>query len=284
MGNVIIPRQPLWLFATTRYYKIDVMQYGISHFYTFFANEEITDATEVIPDGSVDIIFLCRENNPEAICYGTRLQVHKVNDIPIFKKGDYIFGVRFLPGNVSFLKGFPAEALIENAVDFTLIRKKKKMVDEICQCRNFPKQISIFMKEYLLEYKENREEMAKDKKIQIYLLQRILDSGGQVRVQDLSRETVFSKRYLNQLFHNEYGLSPKEFEKIIRLQTVLSELNKEEKIVDIACKAGYYDQSHLLKEFKQIMGISPSKYKIRLKSMDFREKLIVISSDRYHLF
>ncbi|MBK5245218.1 MAG: AraC family transcriptional regulator [Eubacteriaceae bacterium] len=44
------------------------------------------------------------------------------------------------------------------------------------------------------------------------------------------------------------------------VQNVLLALGKNQQISTIAAEIGYYDQSHLLKDFKQFTGISPRNY------------------------
>ena len=71
---------------------------------------------------------------------------------------------------------------------------------------------------------------------------------------------AFSSRHLNELFRKAYGISPKEFEKIVRFQNILIQLEQNKRIADAAIEAGYYDQSHLLKEFRSLVGITPKMY------------------------
>ena len=66
----------------------------------------------------------------------------------------------------------------------------------------------------------------------------------------------------------EAGISPKEFERFIRFQTFLNaihgaadQVNNEE----LALNCGYYDQSHMLKDFRAFAGTTPEKYKKLLK-------------------
>ena len=66
-----------------------------------------------------------------------------------------------------------------------------------------------------------------------------------------------SERHLRRLFHQEIGVSPKMFARIIRNQFLLSELkrNKKSKIYYEL----YYDQSHMNKEMKDLTGFTPKQ-------------------------
>ena len=70
-----------------------------------------------------------------------------------------------------------------------------------------------------------------------------------------------SSRYLNQLFIQYTGLAPKLFCKINRFQYSLQLINNnEDKLTGIAYDAGYFDQSHFIREFKMFTGITPTSF------------------------
>ena len=52
------------------------------------------------------------------------------------------------------------------------------------------------------------------------------------------------------------------FEKIIRFQNTLDEMtsNSSDGFNSLAMQGGYYDQSHMVKEFKSFVGLTPENY------------------------
>ena len=84
----IVPRQPLLLFATKHYEKVEVMRYGISHFYTFYADGNEFEMTEVLPDGCVDIMFIRHGNKMRAIYIGTPLSADTPAHYHLFSKDE----------------------------------------------------------------------------------------------------------------------------------------------------------------------------------------------------
>jgi AraC-like DNA-binding protein len=91
-------------------------------------------------------------------------------------------------------------------------------------------------------------------------LDAILRSGGTLSVEkDISAPV--SPRHLRRLFDFYIGAAPKEFNKIVRFQKFLSgnmtraSVRKEKLYYD----AGYYDQSHFIKDFKALYGTAPMK-------------------------
>lgn len=276
--NLLIPRQPLLVLASGCYYKMEFGRYGISHFYKFHVDSLLQAQAQVVPDGTVDILFHCMKGKPEAVCYGTVLKHYCLKETSIAREGELIFGVRFFPGQAYLPGNFPIAELTEGCIDLWDILKEKEMIERICSCEDFKDQIQIFLSYYVKDY--CREILGqKEDQLEQYLLHRILSSQGTVRLETLSQETYFSERYINQIFHKAYGLSPKVFEKLIRFQETLTAMRYEKKMTDIAADAGYYDQSHLIREFKGFMDMTPKRYVKELEEADMSKRLVLIPSE-----
>jgi methylphosphotriester-DNA--protein-cysteine methyltransferase len=58
------------------------------------------------------------------------------------------------------------------------------------------------------------------------------------------------------------GKTPKQYSKLVRFQAVIRELSKNQVIdwAQLAYAYGYADQSHLIKDFKSISGLTPVSY------------------------
>jgi AraC-like DNA-binding protein len=68
-----------------------------------------------------------------------------------------------------------------------------------------------------------------------------------------------SERRLRTLFADSVGLSPKHFARIGRVRAVLATAPKG-RWADVAAAVGYYDQSHMTAEFRDVMGVPPAAY------------------------
>ena len=66
-------------------------------------------------------------------------------------------------------------------------------------------------------------------------------------------------RLVPQNFHETVGLSPKAFANLTRFRRALDAARKSEHAswADIAAAVGYYDQAHLIAEFRTIAGVTP---------------------------
>lgn len=72
----------------------------------------------------------------------------------------------------------------------------------------------------------------------------------------------WSKRHLQRLFSRYVGVSPKWVIQRYRLQEAADRLHHSTNInlADMAIELGYFDQAHFIKNFKAIVGVTPTQY------------------------
>jgi AraC-like DNA-binding protein len=87
----------------------------------------------------------------------------------------------------------------------------------------------------------------------------VLRSQGAVRIERLAEEANLSRRQLERRFLLEVGLRPKVFARIIRFQNVFQAYESERDWVTVAHDCGYYDQAHLIQDFRELAGEPPTK-------------------------
>ena len=92
-------------------------------------------------------------------------------------------------------------------------------------------------------------------------LQLVFQRNGMVTVQELCDHCHRGERQLERLFSKYVGLSPKFFARIIRFSYIFQVMQeKTPSWSDVVHKAGFYDQSHFIKNFKAFTGEDPSSY------------------------
>ena len=81
-------------------------------------------------------------------------------------------------------------------------------------------------------------------------------------ITSLIQETGLSKKHFSSLFKKYIGLSPKQYQRVIRFNEILLSIQQKEQVewTQIALSCGYYDQAHFIKEFKLFCGINPSEF------------------------
>jgi len=78
-------------------------------------------------------------------------------------------------------------------------------------------------------------------------------------VNAVALELGVSERHLRRVFGESIGLSPKTFAKLTRFRRAIQAAREEGQAnwATIAAFAGYYDQAHLITEFRAISGVTP---------------------------
>lgn len=80
---------------------------------------------------------------------------------------------------------------------------------------------------------------------------------GEVRVERVADRLGVTARHLRRAFLEHVGVGPKEFARTVRLQRALRMAATSCDWARIAADSGYYDQAHLIADFRQLVGRTP---------------------------
>ncbi len=94
------------------------------------------------------------------------------------------------------------------------------------------------------------------------LVSRILSEPDIKTVDDLVTRTGLGKRSLQRLFNEYVGVNPKWVIRRYRLHELVERFNSGEQAdyAQLALELGYFDQAHLINDFRSIVGYSPTQY------------------------
>ena len=84
--------------------------------------------------------------------------------------------------------------------------------------------------------------------------------GSETRVDVVAHRLGVTPRHLRRAFVENIGVGPKDFARAVRLQRVLSLATRSSDWAQIAVEAGYYDQAHLIVDFRDLVGLTPREY------------------------
>jgi len=99
------------------------------------------------------------------------------------------------------------------------------------------------------------------------LVEQILRDPSICTVDELAARTGLQKRSLQRLFSQYVGASPKWVIRRYRLHEALERLHAGGCVecADLAAELGYFDQAHLINDFKSIVGLTPAQYQKLVK-------------------
>ena len=94
-----------------------------------------------------------------------------------------------------------------------------------------------------------------------WAVDRIAASGGKVSVDQLATQTGYTRKHLADLFVRQVGFTPKTLCRIHRFRGALALLHGATDVpwAALADQCGYYDQSHLINDFRSFSGLSPNE-------------------------
>jgi AraC-like DNA-binding protein len=90
----------------------------------------------------------------------------------------------------------------------------------------------------------------------------IKETKGCIKVSDLAKKVCVSERQLQRLFKTRLGISPKDYCKVVRVNSYIDFISNRDKLVDwmeLVVEFDYHDQPHLINEVKAISKLSPQK-------------------------
>lgn len=77
---------------------------------------------------------------------------------------------------------------------------------------------------------------------------------------DLASAVQSSPYHLARVFHRHVGMPPAHYRRALRVLAAQRLLCSGERPADVALACGFYDQSHLNRHFKSIVGVTPTQY------------------------
>ncbi|MEI9919011.1 MAG: helix-turn-helix domain-containing protein [Bacteroidota bacterium] len=203
---------------------------------------------KIIPDGYAEIIF--HFGSPYRINLdgnwkeqGRRLLAGQITKHFFLENTGVvdIMGIKLKPTAPAHLFGIAMKDVVDKVIG--LDKKIKIDVDNVDQCFN------ELCKDYPADHPA-------DKAVEF-----IFSKKGMVTVASICKEVSVSERYLQQLFRKYVGVSPKFFARVVRFSYIFQLIkDKDPDWAQVVYEAGYYDQSHFIRNFKAFTGEDPSEY------------------------
>ncbi|MCE9667639.1 AraC family transcriptional regulator [Myxococcus stipitatus] len=211
-----------------------------------------------LPDGEAELIFRFTPTRGDAYVVGTRLRVfHKQgDDVP-----PLAIAVRFKPGGAYPFFGVPMSELNERVVSLDTLwgRDGALLREALCETPDVAgrvQQVEAALAGRLRSGSVFEPASAHVVRRAVRTLTRATELP---RVDALARELGVSERQLRRAFDDVVGMGPKAFARIVRFQRAVR-ASRRMPTPDwgaIAAATGYYDQAHLITEFRELTGVTP---------------------------
>lgn len=99
----------------------------------------------------------------------------------------------------------------------------------------------------------------------------IISDNGADSISEAARRTGISRPTLNKHFDRHLGTTPSQFKKIVRFRNAMKHHRQKiaaENLADISCGADYFDQSHMIKDFKTLTTFSPKTFFSKISTFE----------------
>jgi AraC-like DNA-binding protein len=214
----------------------------------------------VLPDGCIDVVlgFAGRADEPEStMVVGTMTRALALDPT----SPECFVGVRFRPGKASPFLSLPANELTDLRVPLDEIWLDAAHVrDALTVDRDAVERVRAL--ERVLAARVEPSVVAGHADVD-EAVRRIVDAGGTLGITRLAPALGVTRQHLARRFAELVGVSPKTFARVVRLGRVIERLrsippNDPVNWSMLALELGYYDQAHLIDDFRELTGVSPS--------------------------
>jgi AraC-like DNA-binding protein len=167
-----------------------------------------------------------------------------------------LLGAHFKPGGAGPFLGVPPGGLADRHVDLDALwgTSAQRLRERLCEATTLDTRFQLF-EAALLE--RLRRPFRGHPAVQLAV--RRLSEGAN-GVGQLAAELGLSRRRLIEVFSAEVGMTPKTFARVQRFQRALSAArDRLPQFSELSWRAGYCDQSHLIRDFVAFSGFSPLK-------------------------
>lgn len=259
MYQLFAPARPLQPFITS---------------YWVFRARDAQLQENVFVDGQADLLFnfgcaytrrYLNASDKSDLLGFSNLDAQRNYPVGIVQQGDIdLIAVRFRPGGLAAFLPLPSRELSNQALDVHAVfgAASRELENRLYDAAGDRAAKIRLLNTFFLR----RLRLDTPYEFALYIARQIEAADGKIAIQELSSQVGYSIRTVDRLFRGWFGLSPKFYARIARFQRALKLLTRDPNIslMDVTLSCGYYDQSHLTKEFSDFTGQTPEQHRLHL--------------------
>lgn len=221
----------------------------------------------VLPDGCIDVVlgFAGHRDEPDtAMVVGTMTKALVLDPA---SSPDCFVGVRFRPARATAFLAVPASELTDLRVSLDDVWGDAGQVREaVADHPNLLGRVRAL--ERVVAARLSPDAGAGQGDVD-EAVRRIVEAGGSLGITRLAPALGVTRQHLARRFAQLVGVSPKTFARVVRLSRVIDRVRAAPRDAPLnwsalALELGYYDQSHLVDEFREMTGVTPTSWRAAL--------------------
>ncbi len=236
----------------------------IEYFNSFTGNDNEDLRFISLPEGKIGFVFMLAGSTTgiNAQVKTNRTESHisgLIQEPTYYKLSNSIetFTVVFKPGTLyHFIPHHPIDELAKSSTSLKDVfgEQINRVEDQLVNTSCALERVAI-IERFLLTNMQDTDARIKS------VVDLVTESINNINVSDLSAHVNVGNRQLRNIFRKKLGLSPKQFIRLFRFKTALSNLPcHDESNSQFAPSLGYYDESHFIHDFKSFSGMTPKQY------------------------
>jgi AraC-like DNA-binding protein len=149
--------------------------------------------------------------------------------------------------------GVPGREIVDRVVGLnSLWPESRRVEDEIASCGQDSSRVAVLEAALLRRLHPDPLPLA------AHLARLARLRAGRVTVESIAELAGVSRQFLSRTFRERLGMSPKLYLRLCRFRVALGSPASGSGWADAASAAGYFDQSHMIADFRQFSGMTPA--------------------------
>jgi len=238
----------------------------IKNYWFLETGKEIFDEPQrIFPDGCMECIIHygeppirklddCLQRQQTAFVFGQLKSYMEL--IPSSSMG--IMGIRFFPHGLSAFTKTPLNELKQNEVSLVDMfgKSAQTIAEQIASCVNTEDRIAVMERFLMAQLRHGIPQF----QMMSEVLKEIVKHSGDISINYLVKKYKLSEKHIERIFLQNVGIGPKLFSRILKFQNVFKLATESDSLTKLGLHAGYFDQSHFIREFRAFTGYSPREY------------------------
>jgi AraC-like DNA-binding protein len=170
-----------------------------------------------------------------------------------------LFGVRFRPGGAAALLRIDLSEMTDRELPLAEVWAPLPdyVIEQLAHEPTLKQRVQWVERELLPRARAPARSQAQVERAVL-----LLDRANDVSVPRAAREIGLSTRQFERRFAAAVGLTPAQFRRVRRLRRLLTLQARAPTwpLAALAAESGYFDQSHLNREFQALVGVAPSRW------------------------
>lgn len=166
--------------------------------------------------------------------------------------------VLFKEGGIATFSDIPANELFgysvgsENIFDRSALTE---VLEQLAAARSNEARIQIIEQFLLTRLRDKKPDL-----LVTHAAHLIRQQKGVIRIKDLASSLYISQDPFEKRFRNRIGATPKQYASIVRLRSLITGYSSYSSLTEASYTAGYFDQSHFIRDFRLFTGHSPKDF------------------------